>query len=434
MFVYIADLALDRRPRDRQIDLALSLWCPAILTLHETYRMSTTRTNVAEAAPKDILQDERLKLWVCSGGRCAICNAYLLADEFTGHYVNLAEMAHNVGRQRASGSPRGTDELAIQERNKAENLLLLCRKDHKVIDHPDTRAEWPVERLREIKRTHEDRIYYLTGLGEDSETVVLRAIGAIRGGKAVEVSKETVRRAVRASARYPRYELGTRSGSDIELDLTALPGEGEPTYWQVAEQMITDTVAGQVSDGVRRGHIRHLSVFALARIALLVLLGHHLEDKLYVELYQRQRDDAMGWGWDEDSEPVAFETRAVTPAGGESAVTLLCSLSGTINPNELPTEIVQASAVYEIRPSTADAGPEILRSRTTLRNFASTYREFLAAVETAHPDATAINLVAAVPVTAAIELGRARMRNVHPPLRVYERAEAGYALAVEVGP
>jgi hypothetical protein len=153
MFVYIADLALDRRPRDRQIDLALSLWCPAILTLHETYRMSTTRTNVAEAAPKDILQDERLKLWVCSGGRCAICNAYLLADEFTGHYVNLAEMAHNVGRQRASGSPRGTDELAIQERNKAENLLLLCRKDHKVIDHPDTRAEWPVERLREIKRT-----------------------------------------------------------------------------------------------------------------------------------------------------------------------------------------------------------------------------------------------------------------------------------------
>ncbi|MNG79398.1 hypothetical protein D3C87_623680 [compost metagenome] len=41
-----------------------------------------------------IKQDEKFKLYVRSGGRCAICNRYLI-DLQTG--INLGEMAHIVG-------------------------------------------------------------------------------------------------------------------------------------------------------------------------------------------------------------------------------------------------------------------------------------------------------------------------------------------------
>src|SRR4051794_18801667 len=71
---------------------------------------------------------ESLKLWVRSGGRCAFCNTYLLEDEFTGQVYKFGEMAHNVGRSESDRSPRGLDPLPLAERNKAENLLLLCEK------------------------------------------------------------------------------------------------------------------------------------------------------------------------------------------------------------------------------------------------------------------------------------------------------------------
>jgi hypothetical protein len=95
---------------------------------------------VVEAAPKDIPDRERLKLWVASGGRCAICNEYPLQNEFTGHYVNVGEMAHNVGRQKAEGSARGFADLDISERNKAENPVAALRPRSQ--DDRQPRDDW----------------------------------------------------------------------------------------------------------------------------------------------------------------------------------------------------------------------------------------------------------------------------------------------------
>src|SRR3954452_8962282 len=114
--------------------------------------MSNATEVVPEAAPKDVPQREQLELWVRSGGRCAICNEYLLQNEFTGHYLNVGEMAHNVGRRKAEGSAGGCPDLDVNERNKTENLLLLCDRHHKTIDHRDTRVDWPIQHLEQIKR------------------------------------------------------------------------------------------------------------------------------------------------------------------------------------------------------------------------------------------------------------------------------------------
>jgi hypothetical protein len=303
------------------------------------------RKRVVEAAPKEIPDRERLKLWVASGGRCAICNEYLLQNEFTGHYVNVGEMAHNVGRQKADGSARGFAELDLSERNKAENLLLLCDRDHKTIDSRETRNDWPVERLSEIKREHEDRIHYVTGLKENAETVVLRVIGEVQGAGAVEVSPQTVIAAVRPTGLYPRYKLGPGGERDIELDLRRLPAEGSDGYWGLARQAIDD-IGRQLADGVRRNLIRHLSVFAFARIPLLVLLGDRLDDKIYAELYQRQRDDRIGWGWDAQAEPVAFAVAQRQAGGDPRRVTLVCSVSGSVQLDQLPAEIQDGASVY----------------------------------------------------------------------------------------
>jgi hypothetical protein len=47
----------------------------------------------------------RLEVWVRCGGRCAICNRYLLDGGMTGRTLRLGELAHIVGRHNSALSP-----------------------------------------------------------------------------------------------------------------------------------------------------------------------------------------------------------------------------------------------------------------------------------------------------------------------------------------
>src|SRR6266540_5200521 len=152
---------------------------------------------------RKIPESERLLVWVRSGGRCAICNRYLLESGVAYREVRLAELAHLVGQKPTPGSPRGQSPLGLEARDKADNILLLCANDHDEIDHPELVDLFTVDLLRQIKQRHEDRIRHVTNLGADSTTVVVRAVGTVRGA-AVEVPRSVTAAAVIASAgRFP---------------------------------------------------------------------------------------------------------------------------------------------------------------------------------------------------------------------------------------
>jgi hypothetical protein len=383
-----------------------------------------------EEASKHIPEAEKIKLWTRAGGRCELCNEYLLEDEMTMLTVNLGELGHNVGRKKSSGSPRGLDELPIDRRNLAENLLLLCQRHHKVIDDKVARGEFTVEELRRIKFRHEDRIRNLTGLVENDQTVIVRAIGDIRDGN-VAVTEQAVWAAVFAHARrYPFFSLGYR-GEGVEIDLRQIPDEGTDAYWQEAERRITFIVDGQLRAGIEKNEVKHLSVFGLARIPLLAMLGYHLDDKVPVDVYQKHRDDTESWSWDSDAEAIMFESVRVRE-GADDRVALVLSLSGTISIADLPSEPVDGTTVYEIRPVGITPNRDILRSRASLDAFARCYHGMLSELERDHPAVRALPVFPSVPVSAAITLGRGLMRDAHPTLQIYDRVDSGYALALEI--
>jgi hypothetical protein len=89
-------------------------------------------------------------VWGQCAARCCLCKADVLHQE-SGRVSSLVgEIAHIVGEtNRAS---RGVSDLSSTERNEAENLLLLCRKDHKIVD--DDPTKYPVDRLHRIKDDH----------------------------------------------------------------------------------------------------------------------------------------------------------------------------------------------------------------------------------------------------------------------------------------
>lgn len=390
-------------------------------TSHEVASLEAS-THIPEA--------EKLKLWVRSGGRCAFCNKYLLRDEFTAQWLNLAELAHNVGRKQSPRSARGMDPLPTEERNKAENLLLLCQDHHTLIDHGVKRDEYSPDYLRQLKRTHEERIEYLTNLDVDLETTVLRVVGDIRGAP-VELSAEHVRKAVLANAgRYPRFPLAF-GGQDLEIDLRGLPAEGSADYWEVGQQRIREALLYRLEEGARKGMVRHLSVFAICRLPLLVYLGYMLDDKIPTDLYQKHRSSDEGWRWDDSAESVEFSYSPVRSGANKAKIAVVLSLSAPIGIEELPDE-VRDHTVYELRPQGVDPHRDVLRARSSLDNFKDCFHRLLSELEVQHKVARELHLFLAAPVSAAVVCGRSVMRDAQPAVIVYDYVGGGYAPALEI--
>jgi hypothetical protein len=162
-----------------------------------------------------------------------------------------------------------------------------------------------------------------------------------------------------------------------------------------------------------------------------VQLGAALGDASDLTVYHRRND--AGWGWDLDAELPEFEI-VKHRDGGDQAVALACSLSGTVQLDRA-AEATTGLPVYEIRPVGRETGHTLVDHRSALDELTRVYREFLSMLERDHPRATHINLLAAVPADAAISLGRVRTPSVNPPLRVYDRVpdSGNYEYATEVG-
>jgi hypothetical protein len=285
-----------------------------------------------------------------------------------------------------------------------------------------------------MKRTHEHRIKQLTGLHDEDRTTVLRMVGNLHGA-GVELGPRTVATALLADGKYPDYAL--LGIDDYEVDLRALPGEpdGQPSYWAHARHVLEDKLV-RLTGHVGKENIRHLSVFAIARVPLLIALGTLLDDTVPTMVYPKRRGGDEGWGWTPGAADVDFGHRVVRAGADPRKVAVLFSISGTVDPARLPSGVDETTTVYEVHPTGVTPNPDLVRSQTSLDRFAEAWRALLAEFEHRHPGLPTVDVFAAAPVTVAVAIGRGVMRAVHPRLRLYDRdtVTGHYQFAMETAP
>lgn len=368
-----------------------------------------------------------LELWTRAGGRCEFhaCNEYLLEDELTTNQAKLADIAHIVAR--SINGARGDDPMPLSERNNIGNLMLACTKHHRMIDNKKLVAQFPKSLLVQYKNDHEARIRHLTEMKPEHETVVLRVLGNIRGDS-VSVSHEEVRTAVLDAKRYPRYLRGDQT---IEIDLQSLSQKVDADYWTAAKASVDDVVARLIAPAIAKKEIGHLSVFALARIPVLVYVGNAIGDKVITDFYQRHRDEPVGWRW-RQGEDVTFSTDRIQRGTDQSRVALVLSLSGRIERGSIPTHIDEQYHIYEVAPVGIEPNRSVFNTREALAAFQRTYQSALRAIEAEHGLKGELHLFPAIPAPVAVICGRELLKDVSPQLHVYDRTDSGYELALTI--
>lgn len=370
-------------------------------------------------------------LFARTAGRCEFrdCNRLLVEHHVVQKPGNFAEKAHIVAY--SDGGPRAEAGKSAKELNQLENLMLLCPTCHKLIDdHPDI---YTVSLLRTYKAEHEERIEHVTGMSRDRATTVIRVFGAIRGAPTELARKDAMQTVIDVAGRYAHFQLAA-AGDGIELDLTKLPEpEALPgsACWQSGSHLI-QALGKQLTDAVSQGHIQHISIFGLARIPFLVLLGYVVDDKVPADIYQKHRGGNEGWAWPSETDRVAFEIKQLATMNSKDVAVLL-SLSGKLTQNDLP-EGAQTLAVYEILPHDVEPTPTLVKSKATLDSFAQTFMQLLALLEAANPRVTTLRLFGAIPASAAIECGRHLMKGVHPTVIVYDRIDGVFQETITITP
>lgn len=108
------------------------------------------------------------KLFALSGNRCAF-------PKCTDTIVNGSTLIGEICHIRAAnpGGPRYDSEQSAEDRHGFQNLILLCRNHHKVID--DDIESYTVDRLQKMKSTHED---HATTLNESDAKLGMQVLVA----------------------------------------------------------------------------------------------------------------------------------------------------------------------------------------------------------------------------------------------------------------
>ncbi|MBT9395054.1 SAVED domain-containing protein [Hymenobacter sp. NST-14] len=356
----------------------------------------------------------RFHVWLFAGGRCQYpgCNEPLWKDTLTMRTMNKAYLAHIVAD--SPDGPRGDDVLSDQLKADPDNIMLLCDTHHRLIDKVAV-DEHPAELLRQYKREHEERIERQTSVHNSKRTLIVMLSTRVGHRRADSIfSDEETQRAV-----YPVRYPATNRGFHIKLDNVPVT-EKDSSFWELAKLTIDRDLAQLARGDDPTGRpINHLSIFAIAPIPILIYFGQQLSNITAADVYQRHRNPPT-WEWQEfDNEGFDYRTIVPEEAESECVVAINISLSGPIHDSEITVALGKQTPTYLL--TIAEPSVYYLKSQEQLELFTQEWRALLTKIRATHGEKCEVHVFPAVPNSVAVEMGRALLPKVDPPMHIYNR-------------
>lgn len=349
------------------------------------------------------------ELWGRAAGRCEFhgCNRRVYLSDVTHERVNISEKAHI--HSFAEGGPRGRGPLATNPAalNRIDNLMLLCEFCHRKIDKRKDGGRYPATILRQWKALHENRVTLVTAISPDKNSHVV-LYGANVGSSKIDVQPENASGAI-FPERYPASE------TPIHLNMSWEGRDHIPGYWKTEEENLLSAFKEEIGPRIKKGDA-HFSLFGFAPMPLLIRLGILFTDRVPVDVFQRHREPAPTWSWPNIGSDLRF--RLIRPRRTSGRPVLIVSLSARIAPARVLEIVGRGCSVWELLVDKPHN--DILKTRAHLSDFRAAARHALAQIGDVHGFKTPLSIFPAMPVSAAVELGRVRMPKASMPWVIYD--------------
>ena len=157
------------------------------------------------------------------------------------------------------------------------------------------------------------------------------------------------------------------------------------------------------------------SVFALAPQPLLIQLGALLTDKIDVETYQLHREP-KGWMWQDCADD--FDYIVNRPDNFDGKPALIVSLSDHVSPERITRVVGEDTSIWEI--TLKNPHNDFMQAKQQLSLFRKRLRSLIVEIKRVHGEATPVHIFPVMPVSCAIEFGRARMPKADMPWLIYD--------------
>lgn len=349
------------------------------------------------------------KLWAKAAGRCEYdgCNKLLYKDDLTSEDINRGFVAHIIAA--SPDGPRGSEVLSAQLVDDINNIMLMCHDHHRLIDHEQV-AEHAVDRLREMKKKHENRVREVTEIDAAKISVPV-VYGTNIGQEAVSIPRRELAQAM-LPGNYPTENVVTISCQNSGIY------DSQELFWQAEVAQLKQKYNESLKPLIGKEDIDCVSVFALAPQPLLVKLGTMLSDLHKVKVYQKHREPDT-WKWQEITKPNPM--RIIRPQDTSKTPVLVFSLSAKAILNRVRNRFGDDASIWEV--TAEEPNNDMLRSADQLAEFRQLTRKVLDDIN-ASSAFDSVKVFMAMPTACAVELGRVWMPKADKALVLFDKNNA----------
>lgn len=333
--------------------------------------------------------------------------------------MNTAYIVHIVAE--TEGGPRGDPIRSPLLSDDPNNLMLMCDPHHRLIDREELH-NYPEERLLGIKRESEERIELVTDIAPD------RASQIVRYGATIGINESTIAFSKCKEAMVPTYYPVNRQ--PIDLAVTGLDlADSDPDYYQLQVKNLRRQFNSKIKGRIESQEVDHISIFALASIPLLIELGRLISDITPASVYQLHREPP-GWGWAGNGGRIEFDVGEPAELFGQ--VALKIEISAQISNERITSVIGTDTSIWSI--AAREPHNDVMRYNEDLSAFRKILRSQLSAIKSTCGEDVVINVFPAVPVSAAVELGRVWMPKADLPMIIFDqsRGVGGFVPRIEI--
>ena len=321
---------------------------------------------------------------------------------------NIGEMGHIAAS--SDGGPRSDPALSLCDRDKYENLILLCSNCHGRID--GLKQFYSAVRLLRIKEDHES--WVRTALPERGFSSLQWSVVRLQGDFVFDPS--TI-----AEALSPDHEK-----DQLQLSVS-LSRDSWSSIQDELRSRIETILLKQDPLSSR------IAVFPLAPVSACLFSGYLLTNRVNVRSFQYHRDHAT-WAWPKDvRQPTSPTIQEIIESPSTSGdVLFLFELTAPIDASLARLRIGGEQAVYQC--SVPDPSTAWLKSKAQLDELARKAREMFEMASIRYPQSCRWHIFYAGPAPGAIVIGQQLNPTMIPAVQLYEFQRPNHIPSILIKP